>query len=73
MEPAFLLQFYNYKSLHLVVDISLLKKSFCETAFVEAFEDVLFSDISEYLDDFVNSVIQVWFVDSFEVFLKHFV
>lgn len=59
MEPAFLLQFNNNESFNLVVNISLLEQSFGKAIFVKALEDVLLSDISEYLNDFVYSVVKV--------------
>lgn len=59
MEPAFLLQFNDNESFNLVVNISLLEQSFGKAIFVKALEDVLLSDISEYLNDFVYSVVKV--------------
>lgn len=57
METTFLFQLDHNESLNLVIDIPLFEKSLGKTALVESLKHILFLDVSEQLDNLVDSVV----------------
>lgn len=57
METTFLLQLDHNESLNFVIDISLFEKSLGKTILVESLKHILFLDVSEQLNNLVDSVV----------------
>lgn len=73
LKAAFLFELEDQGSFSILVVVSVVQEPFSKAVFVESFENVLVEKIPEDVNDFVQDLVQLDFLDRFEVLLEHFV